>query len=122
MLCLEAWTYEFLTIFAGWVSPQALAANTILFNIISFLYQFPLGLSFATSNFVGNSLGERKPNVSKKYWLVSSVLVLIMTSVIMILMMIFRSQVPYIYTSESEVAAIVSSLMAYLCLMMFFDF
>ena len=45
-----------------------------------------------------------------------------MTSVIMILMMVFRNQVPYIYTSEPEVAAIVTSLMFYLCLMMFFDF
>ena len=111
-----------MTIFAGWISPEDLAANTILFNIVYLLFQFPLGLSFSACNFIGNSLGEKKPNVSKKYWIVSTILFMIMALVFMTIMLIFRNQVPYIYTSESKVASIVSSLMVYLCLMLFFDF
>ena len=64
---LEWWSFEILSIFAGFLSIQELAANVIILNICIFFYQIPEGVGFAISNLVGNSLGEMNAQKSRKY-------------------------------------------------------
>ena len=71
MICLEWWCFEILALYAGMLSVNELAANVVLFNLIGFLFQIPLGMSFAMSNLVGNSMGEGKPGKARRYFVSS---------------------------------------------------
>ena len=76
MLCFEWWCFEVLSLLAGMLSVNELAANVVLFNLISFLYHNALGMSFAISNLVGNNIGSQKPNTAKRYFITSVFIIL----------------------------------------------
>ena len=45
ILCFEWWVFELLAIFSGLMSIEALAAEVIIVNLITFLFMIPLGTS-----------------------------------------------------------------------------
>lgn len=77
MLCLEWWVFEGVSIEAGWLSTEELGAYIVLFNLITLLFQVPLGLSFALNSFVGNSMGDNKPKTAKRYFQISILISLV---------------------------------------------
>jgi len=80
--CLEWWSFEVLSVFAGMLSVEELAANIVLLNICILVYQAPEGIGFAISNVIGNSLGEMKARKSKKYAIISLAIMAIVTFVL----------------------------------------
>lgn len=90
MLCLEWWFYEILALYAGMLSVNELAANVVLFNMVMFLFQVPLGISCAVSNLVGNSMGDMKPRRAKRYFIASLGLTIVVTIVLISLLISFR--------------------------------
>ena len=60
MLCFEWWVFELLAIFSGLMSVEALAAEVVIINIVSFVFMMPLGTSYAASALTGVFLGEMK--------------------------------------------------------------
>lgn len=86
MMCLEWWSFEALTVFAGWLRVEQLAANVIFVSLINFLFNFALGISYAVANLVGNSLGQRKPKKAKRYFNASVWLVLVFGVIMLIVM------------------------------------
>ena len=121
MLMWEIWAFELTCLLAGWVSANALAANVILTNIMDFIFKIPFGMSFAVSNLIGNSLGQGKPNIAYRYWIASVNVMNIISLTIMVVIVIVRKQVGYIYTSEQDVIDIVSSTIPFFALGIFFD-
>lgn len=121
MLCLEWWAYEILSLYAGMLSIKELAANVILFNIITFLFMFPMGIANAVCALVGNSLGDEKPRIAKVFRTMALILIEFITAVLIILMIIFRYSIAYIYTDQQEVADLVAQTIPFFALMMFFD-
>uniref|UniRef100_A0A4W5MEE6 Multidrug and toxin extrusion protein n=1 Tax=Hucho hucho TaxID=62062 RepID=A0A4W5MEE6_9TELE len=57
MLCVEWWTYEIGGFIAGLISEVELGAQSVVFELASICYMFPLGFSVAGSVRVGNALG-----------------------------------------------------------------
>ena len=57
MTCFEWWCFELLAIFSGLMSVEALAAEVIVVNIVTFIFMIPQGTSFAASAFTGYFLG-----------------------------------------------------------------
>ena len=64
---MEVWFFESLTLFSGYLSIDCQGACIILSSIVAFLYMIPLGMSYAASNLIGNSLGEGKTNNARLY-------------------------------------------------------
>ena len=69
------------------------------------LFQIPLGMQFAISNLVGNSLGEMKSNKAKKYAISSIGLIFCFSVVVGISLFYFRNFVPILFTEEADTAS-----------------
>jgi len=67
MLCFEWWCFELLAIFSGLMSVEALAAEVIIVNIVSFIFMIPLGISYAASSLTGVFLGLEMIPEAKKF-------------------------------------------------------
>lgn len=122
MLCFEWWCFEVLSLLAGMLSVNELAANVVLFNLISFLYQNALGMSFAISNLVGNNIGGRRPVTARRYFVTSVFIILIFGAGSIAVLNLFRNYVPYIYTQSDDVVPLVSETIPYFSIMVFFDY
>jgi hypothetical protein len=55
---LEVWAFQLATLLAGRLGTVPLAAHTIVLNLSSFSFMFPLGISMAASVRVGNLVGQ----------------------------------------------------------------
>jgi Na+-driven multidrug efflux pump len=67
MLSFEWWIFEILAILAGLISVEALAAEVIIVNFVTFMFMIPLGCSFAASAFTGFFCASGKIKEAKKY-------------------------------------------------------
>ena len=85
MLCFEWWCFELLAIFSGLMSVEALAAEVIIVNVVSFIFMVPLGTSYAASAFTGVFLGRGKVNEAKKYSRLTIIFNIIVTVIILII-------------------------------------
>ena len=65
MVCCDWWAFEVLSIEASYLGSQALAAQSIIINTMSLLFQVPLGISVAISTRVGNNLGAGKAKLAQ---------------------------------------------------------
>ena len=67
MLLIEWWSFEFLTIYSGWIGINQLAASTVLNNITLIAVEIPYGMALTSTSLVGNSLGSGQPKKAKTY-------------------------------------------------------
>ena len=122
MLCLEWWSFEFFAIYAGMLGIYELASNVIFLNITMLLFQVPLGMQFAISNLVGNSLGEMKSNKAKKYAISSIGLIFLCSVIVGTTLFYFRKSVPRLFTEDEYIIKIVSDNIPIFTFMVFFDY
>lgn len=61
-------------------------------------------MSYVVGNFVGNCLGENKPNQAKTYVISSIILIIQFAAVILVIISIFKNEITLIYTTEPKVA------------------
>lgn len=71
MLCFEWWAFELLAIFSGLLSVEALAAEVVVINIVTFIFMIPLGISYAASALTGYFVGRNDIARAKKYALIT---------------------------------------------------
>jgi MATE family multidrug resistance protein len=111
--------FEVLTLMSSYLSPLDLAANVCLFNFITLIFMIPCGLSFATTTLVGNSIGQQDVEKAKRYTWCAVICGLIMIGTTTSLVLLFRETIPYVYTSEPEIAKLVTGLLGiYVCFSM----
>ena len=65
MVCCDWWAFEVLSIEASYLGSQALAAQSIIINTLSLLFQVPGGIGVAVSTRVGNNLGAGKAKLAQ---------------------------------------------------------
>lgn len=122
ILCLEWWSFEILSLFAGMLSVEELAANIVLLNLCIFLFQVPEGIGFVVSNLVGNSLGEMNAKKARKYVIASLGVILSATFILIILLLNLKNYVSMIFTEEQKVVDLISSTIPVFTLWVFFDY
>ena len=122
IVCLEWWSFEILSLFAGLLSVEELAANIVLLNLLIFLFQVPEGIGFVISNLVGNSLGEMKPKKAKKYAIASLGITLISTALLIVTLLQMREYVSIIFTEDQKVVDLISSIIPAFTVWVFFDY
>lgn len=117
----ETWGLQSLTVMAGWLGPDSLAAHNILMNILSLCFISALGLSFAVSSRVGNVLGQKNAGESKRILKLSvklSLAWLVLTGVILILI---KGPLLNFYKPSPGVFELASALFGMLVLLQLFD-
>uniref|UniRef100_A0A8C2I4Y2 Multidrug and toxin extrusion protein n=1 Tax=Cyprinus carpio TaxID=7962 RepID=A0A8C2I4Y2_CYPCA len=65
MLCAEWWTYEIGGFLAGLISEVELGAQSVVYELTSIMYMFPLGFAVAAGVRVGNALGAGNTEQAK---------------------------------------------------------
>jgi MATE family multidrug resistance protein len=108
--------FEVMTLMSSFISAESLAANICLFNFITLIFMIPMGMSFATTTLVGNSIGAKNVEKAKKYTIASVILAVSTISVTTTLIIIYRESLPHLYTNEQNVADLVAGLLKiYVC-------
>lgn len=102
--------FEILTFMASFLGSVSLAANVCLFNFISLIFMIQLGLSFASTTLVGNSVGANNKHNVNFYSYSSITIGLILVSITTSLVLYFRSDIPNLYTDEPQVKALLYDL------------
>jgi len=121
MLCFEWWCFELLAIFSGLMSVEALAAEVIIVNVVSFIFMVPLGTSYAASAFTGVFLGRGKVNEAKKYSRLTIIFNIIVTVIILIIIWTCSNGISHLFTKDAKTVAIIDDVLAVLILYIFFD-
>ena len=103
--------FDFLTIMSSYMGKVTLAANVCLFNFITLIFMIPMGLSFASTTLVGNSIGAGNIIKAKNYAKVSVVLGIIIVGSITLIIVNFKEKIPFLYTNDPIIAELVTSLL-----------
>ena len=98
MLCFEWWAFEFLAIFTGLLGVTDLAAEVVIINMVTFIFMLPLGISYAASALVGNSLGKSDYALAKRFAMLTILLDILVTTIIVILFGVYRKELSSLFT------------------------
>ena len=58
MLCAEFWTFELVTLQAGYLSINEMGANVIVLNTDFLMFMYPVALSSAATALIGKAVGK----------------------------------------------------------------
>ncbi|XP_032401542.1 multidrug and toxin extrusion protein 1-like [Xiphophorus hellerii] len=121
MVCFEWWVYEFGGFFAGMLSEDELAAQHAVIMIAFITYMFPLGIQAAACARVGNALGAgdtARALLASKLSLSLAVSFALVEGVVL---GCTKTVIGHIFTSDENIARIVSNLMTAYCFLQLFD-
>jgi MATE family multidrug resistance protein len=103
---LEVGAWNLATLFAGWLTPVALATHQIVFNYASLTYMVPLGVSAAAAVSVGHAVGAGDPERARRAgWLALELATGFMLSAAAVFLLAPGPLIA-IYTSDPEVMAL----------------
>ncbi|XP_039549705.1 multidrug and toxin extrusion protein 1 isoform X2 [Pimephales promelas] len=111
MLCVEWWTYEIGGFLAGLISEAELGAQSIVYEVATIAYMFPLGFAVAASVRVGNALGAGNTEKAKLSAKVSLFCGLLVSCVVGTILGSTKDVIGYIFTTEEEIVSRVSKVM-----------
>ena len=107
MICFEWWAFEVLAVLSGYISIEALAAEIVIINIVSFIFMMPLGISYAASSLTGNYLGQGKVGLARRFSNMTLLLNLILSLFTMALLLIYHHELSSLFTSDPAIVEIV---------------
>ncbi|CAG8977440.1 hypothetical protein HYALB_00007772 [Hymenoscyphus albidus] len=106
MVEVECIGFEVLTVLAGLEGTTELCAQTLLVTLCGFIFKVPFSIGIAASTQIADLLGSGSPSEAKYVARLGLVLAGGIGSVILLLVLFFRKQIPAIFTSEEEVAGL----------------
>ena len=106
----EVGAFAFAVVMIGWISPDAQAAHQIALSIAASTYMMASGLSAAASVRVGNQLGLKSREGVRTAGFSAFVMVLAFMGLMAILFILFQHFLPTLFSKESNVISIATSL------------
>ena len=103
MLVWGLWAFEILTFMASYLSPEALAAQSILRALGIFTFMIPVGFSKGTITLIGNALGAEKPALCNQYYKTSLVVATVMATVTVALLWLLEHQIISVFSTLPEI-------------------
>ena len=107
----EAFLFTASFIIIGWISKEALAAHHIANQMADLTFMLALGIGSATTIRVSHQLGKGDLHAVKMASKASIHLCLLMNTIGAGIMILFRHQIPYIFTNDEQVVPIASTLL-----------
>ncbi|XP_038615506.1 multidrug and toxin extrusion protein 1 isoform X1 [Tachyglossus aculeatus] len=108
MLCIEWWAYEIGSFLSGTISMVELGAQSVVYELSTIVYMIPAGFSVAVSVRVGNALGAGEMEQAKRSSAVALLTAELCAVVMCIVLASSKDVVGYIFTSDSEIIALVA--------------
>ena len=121
MVEVECIGFEILTLLAGLNGTAELCAQTLLVTLCGFIFKVPFSLSIAASTQIADLLGRGSAYEAKQVAKLSIFLAGGTGSLIVILVLCFRNQIPYLLTSDKEVVALMLSAIPLLAIFTLID-
>ncbi|KAI9169320.1 hypothetical protein LWI28_010668 [Acer negundo] len=123
MICLEWWSFEFLTMLSGLLPNPELETSvlSVCLSTISTLYTIPDGLGAAASTRVSNELGAGNPQAASLA--VKAVMFFAVSESIIVSASLFASRhvFGYVFSNEKEVVDYVTTMAPLVCLSVILD-
>jgi MATE family multidrug resistance protein len=120
-IIVEVSTFSFGAIMMGWISKEALAAHQVAIGLASFTYMISLGLGAGTTILVSHNRGLNDPLQMRRSIYASFHLVVLFMSVMGVLFVLLRQQLPFLFTEDPEVILIAAHLLIVAALFQIFD-
>lgn len=120
-IIVEVSTFSFGAIMMGWISKEALAAHQVAIGLASFTYMISLGLGAGTTILVSHSRGFDDLLKMRRSIYASFHLVVLFMSVMGVLFVLLRHQLPFLFTEDPEVILIAANLLIVAALFQIFD-
>ena len=118
----EAWSFEVTTILAGLLGTVELDAHIITLTIATFIYlSFPFAIGIAASIRVGQWLGDGQPSDARRSSVVSFLLASLLQLILIIALLPSSDWLGGVFSSDDEVAGLVSKLIPISCVFMMGD-
>ena len=110
-ILVEQIAFGFTTIMAGWLGAITLASHQIAMNISTMVFMILCGLSAGTTIRVSHQYGLGKIEDMQKAAVASYHLTIFSVAICDILILLFRSQIPLLFTNDQEVIKMAADLM-----------
>lgn len=107
----ETLAFELLTLSSAYFGTTALAAQSVLATISSITFQVPFPLSIAGSTRIANLIGATLTDAARTSAKVNMVGAVILGTTNVILLSALRHYIPYLFTSDDEVAELVAAVL-----------
>ncbi|XP_042353453.1 multidrug and toxin extrusion protein 1-like [Plectropomus leopardus] len=111
MLCLEWWTFEIGGLLAGVISEVELGAQSVVHQLVTITFMFPMGLGVAASVRVGNALGAGNIEEAIAFGKVSVICTFAVSCFVGIILGSSKNVIGYIFTTEKEIVQRVADVM-----------
>ncbi|EFY98428.1 MatE (Na+-driven multidrug efflux pump) domain protein [Metarhizium robertsii] len=123
MIMVEAewFAFEIMTLLAGQLGTEYLAAQSVLVTLSSISYQMPFPMSIAASTRVANLMGAGLVDAAKIAGKVTFVLASILGALNVTIFSSLRFHLPILFTNDPEVIKIVASVLPLVAVMQLFD-
>lgn len=118
---LEVWAFQAATLLAGLLGATALGAHTLVLNMASFSFMFPLGISHAAAVRVGNLVGAKDFDGAQRAAWVSFGMGAGTMGVFATSFLLLRNHLPALYGPEAEVALLASAVLPVAAAFQMFD-
>lgn len=107
----EVGAFASAAVMIGWMGTVPLASHQVAMNLASISYMMATGISAAATVRVGNQLGQRDIPTMRIAAFTCFLMAIIFMSITGLIFMGLNSHLPMLYTSDSEVITIASSLL-----------
>ncbi|CAH2222683.1 multidrug and toxin extrusion 2-like [Pelobates cultripes] len=111
MVCIEWWSFEIGSFLAGLISVVELGAQAIMLELATVAYMVPMGFSVAGSVRLGIALGAGNFDQAKHSSRVALICAGCFSVLTAALIAGFKNYIPYMFTSDSDVAHRLSQLL-----------
>lgn len=108
---VEQLAFSFTAIMVGWLGAASLASHQVAMNISFMVFMILSGLSAATTIRVSHQLGSKSYREMRKAAHASYHLTLFAVVLAAVLIVIFRHQIPLLFTQDPEVIAVSAQLL-----------
>lgn len=108
---VEAGAFSAMTVIAGRIGAEVVAAYQILLNLMAFVFMIALGLAAATAVLVSEAIGREAPQDAKRAGWTGIWLNAIGMIAAAIIILVFATQIGRAYTADAGLAALIASLM-----------
>jgi len=108
---VEAGAFSGMTVIAGRIGADVVAAYQILLNLMAFVFMIALGLAAATAVLVSEAVGRKAPRDAAHAGWTGIWLNALAMIVAAILLLIFAHPIGRVYTADAGLAALIASLM-----------
>ncbi len=107
---VEAGAFSAMTVIAGRIGAEVVAAYQILLNLMAFVFMIALGLAAATAVLVSEAIGRKAPRDATRAGWTGIGLNAIAMILAAIAMLVFAQQIGRAYTADVALASLIASL------------